>query len=226
VRIVNNLGSMVLDVSGHARSVPGENGVVADSFAIVKAPPHTPPAVAIDAPTNGATYSAPASIGLAANASDDDGTVAKVEFFHGATLIGTDTSAPYALTWSNVAAGNYSLTARATDNDGATATSAAVNVSVVAAVPAAPSDLAAAPVSKSRIDLAWIDNSTDETGFKIERSTDNSTFQQIAIVGAGARTYASTGLKGNKRYYYRVRARGAAGDSAYSNTASAVTPRR
>jgi chitinase len=178
------------------------------------------------APANGAAYNAPASIGLAADASDDDGTVAKVEFFQGSTLIGTDTTKPYALTWNNVAAGNYTLTARATDNDGATTTSAAVNVSVVGVVPAAPSDLAATPVSKNRIDLAWADNSSNETGFKIERSTDNRTFQQIAVVGTDVKTYASTGLKGNKRYYYRVRARGAAGDSAYSNTASAVTPRR
>jgi hypothetical protein len=225
---LNNLGSMVLDVNGDTLDAKflRENGVVADSFSIVKVPPTVPPGVTLTAPANGASYAAPASIGLAADASDDDGTVTKVEFFHGSTLIGTDTTAPYGLAWNGVAAGNYTLTARATDNDGATTTSTPVNVSVVAAVPAAPDGLTATAISKNRIDLAWNDRSANETGFKIERSTDDRTYQQIAVVAANVRTYASTGLKSNKRYYYRIRASGAAGDSAYSNTASAVTPRR
>jgi chitinase len=225
---LNNLGSMVLDISGDTLDAKflRENGVVADSFSIVKVPPTIPPTVTLTAPANGASYAAPASIALAANASDDDGTVVKVEFFQSSTLIGTDTTAPYGLAWTGVPAGSYTLTARATDDDGATTTSAPVNVSVVAAVPAAPDGLTATAISKSRIDLAWNDRSANETGFKIERSMDDRTYQQIAVVAANLRTYASTGLKSNKRYYYRIRASGAAGDSAYSNTASAVTPRR
>ena len=62
---------------------------------------------------------------LAATASDPDGTVSKVEFFNGATKLGEDTTAPYSFTWNSVTAGNYTLTARATDNQGATTTSTA-----------------------------------------------------------------------------------------------------
>jgi chitinase len=58
---------------------------------------------------------------VTASAADSDGTVAKVDFFAGATPIGTATSAPYSVSWSNVAAGAYSLTAVATDNAGARA---------------------------------------------------------------------------------------------------------
>ncbi len=88
------------------------------------------PTVQLTAPGSGFTTAAPASITLAATATDADGSVAKVEFFEGATKLGEDTSSPYAFTWSNVAAGSYSLTAKATDNASAQTTSAAVNITV------------------------------------------------------------------------------------------------
>lgn len=88
------------------------------------------PTVSITAPTSGSTYTAPASITLTANASDADGTISKVEFFNGGTSLGSKTSAPYTVTWSNVSAGSYSVTAVATDNGGATTTSSAVAVTV------------------------------------------------------------------------------------------------
>ncbi|QMU31024.1 DUF4082 domain-containing protein [Adhaeribacter radiodurans] len=96
------------------------------------APPSNPaPTVAITSPANGATFTAPASITINANAADTSpGTVSKVDFYNGTTLLGTDVSSPYSFAWSNVAAGTYSLTARATDNGGTTTTSAAVSITV------------------------------------------------------------------------------------------------
>ncbi len=88
------------------------------------------PQVALTSPTNGTIFTAPASITLNANASDSDGTVSKVEFYQGTTLIGTATSAPFNLTWSNVAAGNYNIVAKATDNTGGSSTSGMVNIKV------------------------------------------------------------------------------------------------
>ena len=93
---------------------------------------NSPPAVTLTQPTDGATFTAPATVNLAATASDPDGTVTKVEFFNGAAKLGEDTTAPYSLTWSGVAAGTYTLTARATDNLGATTTSAASTITVSA----------------------------------------------------------------------------------------------
>jgi len=94
--------------------------------------PNTPPAVSIISPANGATFTAPASITINANASDPDagGSISKVEFYQGATLLNTDNSSPFSFTWTNVPAGNYSLTAKAYDNLNASATSAAVNITV------------------------------------------------------------------------------------------------
>lgn len=88
------------------------------------------PVAQITSPASGATFTAPASITISATASDSDGTIGKVDFFRGNTLIATDTSAPYSVTWSGVAAGSYSLTAVATDNSGATGTSQAVGIIV------------------------------------------------------------------------------------------------
>ena len=88
------------------------------------------PSVSLTAPTNGASFTAPATITLTANASDVDGTITTVGFYNGATLLGSDTSSPYAYTWTNVAAGSYNLTARATDNGGLISTSAVVAITV------------------------------------------------------------------------------------------------
>jgi hypothetical protein len=92
-----------------------------------------------------------------------------------------------------------------------------------AAPPAAASGLSASAASSSRIDLSWADNSTNETGFKVERSTNGTTWSQVGTAAAGATTYAATGLSASTAYQFRVRAYNSAGDSAYSNAASATT---
>ncbi|MCX7146239.1 MAG: Ig-like domain-containing protein, partial [Sulfuritalea sp.] len=94
-----------------------------------------PPTVTLTSPIDGTVGIAPASFTLTANAADTDGTIAKVEFFNGTALLGTATSAPYTLNWDAVSPGNYSLTAKATDNLGVQTTSAAINVSVIANSP-------------------------------------------------------------------------------------------
>ena len=91
---------------------------------------NTPPSVQLTAPTAGASFTAPANITLTANASDANGTVTKVDFFRGTTLIGTDASAPYSFSWTAVPQGAYVLTAVATDNNGAATTSSAVSIMV------------------------------------------------------------------------------------------------
>jgi hypothetical protein len=181
------------------------------------------PTVTITSPANNSTFNAPATITINANASDRDGTVAKVDFLNNGTLLGTDTTAAYSFVWNNVGGGNYSLTARATDNTGAATTSSPINITVVTVPPAAPSNLTTSTVSGSRIDLAWNDNSNNESGFKIEQSVNNVNFTQVATVAAGVRTYGAAGLTELTTYYFRVRAYNSAGNSNYSNTASATT---
>jgi len=87
--------------------------------------------------------------------------------------------------------------------------------------PNAPSALGAT-AKKGSIALAWTDNATNESGFRIERSANGGAFTQIAQVGANVKTYTNSGTTKNVTYGYRVRAFNAQGDSAYSNTATAV----
>ena len=117
-----------------------------------------PPSVSLTSPANGATYTAPATISLAANAADADGTIARVDFYSGGTLLGSDTTAPYAFSWAGVAAGSYSLTAVARDNAGATTVSSGRSVTVAANglpthVVFVPSNNDATAVSSYRFDV-------------------------------------------------------------------------
>jgi RHS repeat-associated protein len=91
---------------------------------------NVPPTVNLTSPTNGASYTGPAAITLSATAADSDGTVAKVEFYNGTTLLGTSTTAPYTLALTNVTAGSYTYTAKAYDNLGASTVSTASSISV------------------------------------------------------------------------------------------------
>ena len=78
--------------------------------------PNSPPQIAITTPANGTFFTAPATVTIQVAASDADGTVSQVQFFRDSNLLGVLTSAPYALTVSNLAAGSYTLSVIATDN--------------------------------------------------------------------------------------------------------------
>ncbi len=90
-------------------------------------------------------------------------------------------------------------------------------------VPAAPTALAATATSTSQISLAWTDNSTNETGYKLERATGTGAYALVATLGAGATSYSDSGLAAATQYSYRVYAYNSGGNSAYSNVATAST---
>jgi hypothetical protein len=107
------------------------------------------PTVSITAPLNNASYTAPANITITSNASDADGTISKVEFFRGTTLLGSDLTAPYSFSWTNVAAGTYTITAKATDNAGGVKTSTAITVVVNAPANVLPTVSITAPLNNT-----------------------------------------------------------------------------
>ena len=93
------------------------------------------------------------------------------------------------------------------------------------APPAAPAGLVATPVTSThRRSLAWTDNASNEQGFKVERAPGGGAFSQIALLGANATAYSSTGLLSGTTYSYRVRAYDGPNDSGYSNIASVSVP--
>jgi hypothetical protein len=90
--------------------------------------------------------------------------------------------------------------------------------------PAAPSNLIPTAVSSSQINLAWADNSNDETGFVIERAVGGGAWGLLASVGANVTSFANTGLSASTGYQYRVKAGNAAGASAYATSSPVTTP--
>ena len=196
---LNQLGSMVLDVDGNRldASFLRETGAIGDSFTMLKGAAATPTATPVP-PTATRTPTR--------------------------TPTPTPTSTPAGPTATPTV--TRTLTPSSTPVP-PTATPTRTPTPIPPALPAAPSGLSATAISRNRIDLAWTDNSSNETGFQIERSREGGAFSLIAMTAANATTYSNTsGLTPNKTYSYRVRAVNAAGSSADSNTASATTPKK
>lgn len=105
-----------------------------------------------------------------------------------------------------------------------------INAGPLPPPPVAPSGLTANAASYSEVDLAWNDNSDNESSFKIERCKDEgggapcTDFAQVAQAGRNSTSYRDVGLTGNSTYRYRVRASNAGRRSDYSNVADATTP--
>jgi chitinase len=170
---------------------------------VVKAA-NTPPSVSITSPTNNATFSTPASVTINATATDADGTIAKVEFYNGTTLLNTDNAAPYSFVWTGMAAGTYSLTAKAYDNSGAITTSTAVTI-VVKAANTAPSVSITSPTNNASfafpatVTINATAADADGTITKVEfysgttlLNTDNTAPYSYTWANIAAKTYSIT----------------------------------
>jgi gliding motility-associated-like protein len=116
-----------------AKATDNQNAVTSSaSVSVTVTAGNTPPVITITAPANNATYTTGASVTVSANASDADGSVTKVECFNGTVKLGEDLTSPYSFIWTNVQAGSYSLTMKATDNQNLSTTSTAINITVSA----------------------------------------------------------------------------------------------
>lgn len=219
---LNNLGSMVLDLDGNRMDAKflRENGAIADYFTIIKGGGATVP----PAPQNLAATPGNAQVSLTWSASSGATSYnVKRSTTSGGpyTIIANPTATSHLdTTVANGTTYFYVVSALNAVGESADSTQASATPSAPT-VPAAPSNLTLS-TSKKKIRLNWSDNSNNETGFKIERSTDGVNFTQIIVVAANTITYQNTGLTSGVRYYYRLRATNAAGDSSYSNTANIV----
>ena len=131
----SNVPAGAYSLTAVARDNGGATTTSSARSVTVTAPTNQIPTASLTAPVNGAPFTAPAMVQVSATAGDADGTVTVVEFYAGSTLVGSDTTSPYSVTWSNVSAGTYSLTAVARDNGGATGTSAARTITVSGGLP-------------------------------------------------------------------------------------------
>lgn len=96
--------------------------------------------------------------------------------------------------------------------------------STTTVVPVAPSNLTGTVASTTQINLSWTDNSTNETGFKIERKTGTGTYAIVGTTATDVTTFIDTGLTPSTTYTYRVYSYNAVGSSlAYSNEFTITT---
>jgi predicted esterase/fibronectin type 3 domain-containing protein len=86
--------------------------------------------------------------------------------------------------------------------------------------PLTPTELAATRISTTAAELLWRDNATNETSYKIERSTDGITYTELASLEANTTSYQDATITADGTFYYRILASNANGNSAWSNVAS------
>jgi hypothetical protein len=95
---------------------------------------------------------------------------------------------------------------------------------VASTAPAAPSSMIIRGNTYNNVTVVWSDNSGNETGFKLERSSDGVNFAEIATLGADTTSHGDSSVAAGTTYYFRVRAYNSVGTSTYSNTVSVTTP--
>jgi len=138
------------------------------------------------------------------------------------------------LTWNGFPAGisyesdpaNSAEAARSLNNTAATVAAfrGGSTGTLATSAPSAPSGLAVQSAAYNKVTLGWTDTATNESGFKVERSTNGTDFAEIATVGADTRSYTDSSVVAKTTYHFRVRAYNGAGHSGYSSAISVTTP--
>jgi glucose/arabinose dehydrogenase len=206
----------------HTISTPASNTTYTANFIDVGPVTNQPPTVSLSAAATGVRGK---PMTLTASAADSDGTIAKVEFFDGGSKLGEDTGSPYSFSWTPGTSGVHTLTARATDSNAATATSAPVTVTV--SEPAtdiiAPTVALTAPANFASGLAGTINitaNASDNVGVQsVEFQVDGLPVTGADTTAPYAATF-DTNLLASGQHIVRARARDAAGNLS---TWSAVT---
>ena len=175
-------------------------------------PANQAPSVSITSPANGASFTTGANITIQANASDSDGNVTQVAFYNNGNLLGTDTTgSSYNFTINNASAGSYSLTAIARDNDGATTTSAARNITVANATPPAPTCSGGGVSITNRIQA---EDFCAMNGIQTENTADTGGGTNVGYIDTGDYIEYRVNIPSNGQYTidYRVASRFSSGE--------------
>ena len=182
------------------------------------APPNQPPTVTITAPSNGASFLCPATVTFSADASDPDNDLAgPVSWNDNGTPLASGSPVEKTYDCTN-GVGNHNITAMVTDTGGLSDTDTITIAITNLSPPAAPSKLSAS-VNAKTVSLSWRDNSSNETGFQVERAPKGGAWTVATTVGVNVRT--ATDSPGTGNWQYRVRSFNGAGSSGASNVAQA-----
>lgn len=165
-----------------------------------------PPVVSLTAPASGSVFIAGDAISLAASASDADGSITKVGFYQGNTLLGEDSTAPYEFVWNGAMAGTYSVTARATDNEANVTTSTAAPVYVNAT--AGSGTLTRGPylnqANQNSIFIRWRSSQPVVGRVRFGSAPGSLTSSVDEAVATTEHVVQLTGLAAYTRYYYSI----------------------
>ncbi|MFJ5898184.1 glycoside hydrolase family 48 protein [Streptomyces sp. NPDC093064] len=150
---------------------------------------HQPPVTVLTSPAAGAVYTQGAAVPLAATAAAaDNASISKVEFYDDTTLLGTDTSAPYSLSVSNLAVGSHSLVAKAYDSLGASAESTPVGITVASgpAVVASPTQLGIQQGKSGTFDVKLSNQPSSNVTVGVSRTSGNT---GLSVSGGSSLTF-------------------------------------
>src|SRR5690606_21861258 len=161
------------------------------------------------------------------NSSNETGFEIQRSLSSGSGFTTIHTTAANATSYNNTGLNSsttYYYRVRAVNAEGSSEYTSNASATTGAETIAAPSNLVATTASSTSINLTWNDNSSNETGFQIQRApTSGGTYSTIHTTAANVTSYTNTGLSSNTTYYYRVRATNGTINSAYTSLASATT---
>ena len=187
-----------------AKATDNQNSVATSTVVKITAGSNTPPLVNITNPLNHASFEPGATIVIEATASDENGSVTKVEFFNDSHKLGEDLTAPYSFTWTEVPEGNYVISAQAQDNENSISTSTAVTINVGNGGPevfiTGPADT---DVFSAGDEITFIAEATDPNGAiqkiefyngEIKIGEDDSAPYELTISNLNSGTHAITAM--------------------------------
>jgi Matrixin len=148
--------------------------------------------------------------------------IATHEFGH---FIGINHSSDSTATMYPTTSGWCNMSWRYLSQDDVNAVQTLYPASTTTTAPVAPTAATAwLDATTPYVDLSWVDGSTNESGFKIERSSDGTTFTVITQTSSNVVTFRDTTTAAGKSYWYRIRSYNSGGSSAASNTATVAVP--
>ena len=219
VRITSNANDGVDFASRESTTASQRPQIV---VSVVPPPDATPPTVAVSSPAGGATLASQVTVEASAQ---DDTAVTAVDVAIDGSVVGTDTTAPYAVVWDTLFAANgpHTITAVAHDAIGHATTSTPVAVTVAnatdASPPSSPADLLATVDGPRKVTLSWTASTDDVAVASYEVQRDNVVLAGVVVPG-----YVDTGVPQGSTVTYTVTAIDPSGNRSEPASASATTP--